>query len=84
MRKYRRPPGYDTTAENSAALAELHGLADDISDRVDTCTMILADRRRPDERLETELETYRHALSIIRMRTDALYEAMQHNREEEQ
>lgn len=84
MRKYSRTHGYDTTAENSAALAELHGLADDISDRVDTCTMILADRRRPNERLETELETYRHALSIIRTRTDALYEAMQHNREDEQ
>ena len=29
MRKYSRTHDYDTTAENSAALAELHGFADD-------------------------------------------------------
>lgn len=83
MRKYSRTHDYDTTAENSAALAELHGFADDIDDRIDTCVMILTGSRSNDERLEAELTAYRHVRSIIRMRTDALCEAMQHHREEQ-
>lgn len=83
MRKYSRTHDYETTAENSAALAELHGFADDIDDRIDTCVMILTGSRSNDERLEAELTAYRHVRSIIRMRTDALYEAMQHHREEQ-